>query len=196
MLALSKFVHLDSVTNVPTATMELLSKIQREFLWRKNKYKIKHDTLCNDYENGGLKSVDIFSKIVSLQCSWIRRLYDENFHPWKVIPLYLIEMHFGKNFKFHPNLDLRNFSLKIFPKYYQEKIYRWSKYLSSSPSLTWSTASQFLWLNKDIQIDNVSSFLIFQKMELTLSDNFLIVMGNSLIGTHCWKVSFVTEYEI
>ena len=57
---------------------------------------------CNDHENGGLKSIDIFSKIVTLQCSWIRRLYNENFHPWKVIPLYLIEMHFGKNFKFHP----------------------------------------------------------------------------------------------
>ena len=63
----------------------------------KNKSKIKYDTLCNDYEHGRLKSVDIFSKIVSLQCSWIIRLYDENFHPWKVIPLYLIEMHFDKN---------------------------------------------------------------------------------------------------
>ena len=28
------------------------------------KPKIKHDTLSNDYENGGLKSADIFSKIV------------------------------------------------------------------------------------------------------------------------------------
>ena len=49
-------------------------------MW-KNKSKVKHDTLSNDYENEGLKSVDIFSKIVSLQHSWIRRLYDENFHP-------------------------------------------------------------------------------------------------------------------
>ena len=72
-LALSKIIHLVLVTNVPTATIELLSKIQKEFLWGNNKSKIKHDTLCNDYENGGLKSVDIFSKIVSLQCSWIRR---------------------------------------------------------------------------------------------------------------------------
>ena len=113
-LALSKIIHLALVTNVPTATIESLSKIQKEFLWGKNKSKIKHDTLSNDYENGGLKSVDIFSKIVGLQCSWIRRLFDENFHPWKVIPLYLTEMHFGKNFKFHPNFDLRYFSLKIF----------------------------------------------------------------------------------
>ena len=34
-LALSKIFHLALVTNVPTATIELLSKIQKEFLWQK-----------------------------------------------------------------------------------------------------------------------------------------------------------------
>ena len=73
---------------------------------------------------------DIFSKMVSIQSSWIRRLYDKNFPLWKIIiPLYLIQMHFSKSFKFYPNLDLMNFSLTIFPKYYQEIIYIWSKYL-------------------------------------------------------------------
>ena len=48
---------------------ELLSKVQKEFLWGKQKTNIKDDTMCNDDENRGLKSVDIFSKIVSLQCS-------------------------------------------------------------------------------------------------------------------------------
>ena len=61
-LALSKIIHLALLTNVPTATIKLLGKIQEKFLWGKNKSKIKHETLCNDYENGGLKSVDIFSK--------------------------------------------------------------------------------------------------------------------------------------
>ena len=94
-------------------------------------------------------------------------------------------MHFGKNFKFHPNLDLRKFSLKIFLKYYQEIIYRWSKYLSSPPSLPSSIASQFLWLNKDIQIDNkcviYSNFsnnginLVGQlKGEQSLKENYLL----------------------
>ena len=68
-LALSKIIHLALVylwcTSVPAATIELLSKIQKEFLWGKNKSKIKHGTLCNDYENGGLQNVDIFSKIVN-----------------------------------------------------------------------------------------------------------------------------------
>ena len=35
MLALSKIIHLVLVTNVSTATIELSSKIQQEFLWEK-----------------------------------------------------------------------------------------------------------------------------------------------------------------
>ena len=53
-LALSKTIHLALVTNVPTATTGLISKIQKEFLWGKDKSKINHGTLWNDYENAGL----------------------------------------------------------------------------------------------------------------------------------------------
>ena len=48
-LALSKIIHPALVAIVPTTTIGLLSKIQKEFLWGKKKPKIKHDTLCNDY---------------------------------------------------------------------------------------------------------------------------------------------------
>ena len=48
--------------------------------------KNKHSTLANSYEDGGLKDVDVFSKVIRLQCSWIKRLYDENIHEWKIIP--------------------------------------------------------------------------------------------------------------
>ena len=29
---------------------------------------------CNDYKYNGLKNVDISSKVVSLQCSWIKKV--------------------------------------------------------------------------------------------------------------------------
>ena len=86
-LAISKIIHLDVVTELPTLTINYLTKIQIEFVWKWENLKIKNSTLCNDYENDGLKSLDIFSKVVSLQCSWIKRLFDNNFHQWKVIPL-------------------------------------------------------------------------------------------------------------
>ena len=87
--------------------MNKLEKIQKAFLWNNSTPKIKHETLCNDYKAGGLKNVDIPRKIIALQCSWIRRLYDDSFHEWKLIPLYLIEKSFGTSFKFNSNLLLK-----------------------------------------------------------------------------------------
>ena len=40
----------------------------------------KHCTLCNGYEMGGMKNVDLRSKITSLQCSWVKRLFKDDFH--------------------------------------------------------------------------------------------------------------------
>ena len=67
--------------------------------------KIKHDTLCKNFENRGLKNVDIIYKAVSLQYSWIKRLYDNNSHNWKAIPLHMKTQKLGKKFLFHSNLD-------------------------------------------------------------------------------------------
>ena len=82
------------------------------------------------------KKLIFFSKIVSLQCSWVQKLFDKNFHEWKVIPLYLFELYLGKNFKFHSNLHIRSSLLQKFPSNYQEIFKNWCKYLSSSVSVT------------------------------------------------------------
>ena len=71
-------------------------------------------TLCNGYEKGGIKNVDLRNKITSIQCSWVKRLFEDDFHDWKVIPLFLIGKYLGKNFKFHNNIDISN---DIFSKF-------------------------------------------------------------------------------
>ena len=77
-------------------------------------------TLCKNYENGGLKNVDIMCKVVSLKCSWIKRLYDNNSHNWNVIPLQMIIQKLGKKFLFHSNLGVNPKQINHFPQYYQE----------------------------------------------------------------------------
>ena len=64
----------------------------------------------------------LFTKVINLQCSWIKRLYDENFREWKIIPSYLIKIIFCKNFKFHPCLDSSIRSPKTVPNFYKEMI--------------------------------------------------------------------------
>ena len=89
-LAISKVIHLGLVTNVPQVIIDQLNKIQKDFIWNHKQPKIRHSTLCNTYENDGLKSIHIPNKFTSLQCSWIKRLYDTTTNCWKIIPAFLI----------------------------------------------------------------------------------------------------------
>ena len=117
---------------VSSSTIAQLEKIQKQFIWKKGNPKLKHTTLYNKYKQGGLKNVDIFSKITSHQSSYVKKLYDDSFHGWKVIPLFLIKNHLEKNFAFHSNLSIEQNVVKKFPKCYLEILMvGWGKYLSS-----------------------------------------------------------------
>ena len=136
-LALSKFVHTAQVMQVSDSIIDKIKQIQKDFLWTSEKPKIKQETICNAFRKGGLKNVDATDKIKSLQCSWIRCLYDHKLHEWKPIPQYLIKNVFGFNFILHSNLS---FDLKLiycFPSFYQVLFKNWIEtfsYNSDSPS--------------------------------------------------------------
>ena len=66
-LAVSKVIHLLLITKLHNNTIDLLHKIQKNFIWQGEKAKIKHSTLCNGYEKGGIKNVDLRNKITSTQ---------------------------------------------------------------------------------------------------------------------------------
>ena len=70
-LAVSKIIHLSLITTLPHAIINQLNNIKGNFIWNGKNPKIKHSTLSNSCEDGGLKDVDVFTKVISLQCSWI-----------------------------------------------------------------------------------------------------------------------------
>ena len=45
--------------------------------------------LIGNYDHGGLRDLDLDTKIDALQTTWIKRLLDTNFHPWKIIPTFM-----------------------------------------------------------------------------------------------------------
>ena len=74
---------------------------------------------------GGIKYVDLRNMITSMQCSWVIRLFEGDCHDWNIIPLFLIDKHLGKNFKFHNNLDISNDILSKCPCFYQDIFIKW-----------------------------------------------------------------------
>ena len=51
---------------IPNSIIQKLSKIQKEFICKTRNSKIKHGTLCKNYENGGLKNVDVIYKVYNV----------------------------------------------------------------------------------------------------------------------------------
>ena len=116
-LVLSKIVHLCLTSVVPKQIIEEIENVQKSFFWSQSTPKIKPSTLCNSVRRSGLTNVYIKTKIANLQCSWIKRLYEDSFHEWKLIPLHLIHTTITAAFKFHPSLA--SFQLDEFPNFYQ-----------------------------------------------------------------------------
>ena len=117
--------------------------------------KIKHNTLSFDFKNGGLKNVDVDKKIISLRCSWVRKMYDNTCHDWKIIPSFLIKKYLGENFQFHSNLHFRNSMILNIPSFYKEILKDWRQFFSSFTVIPSCILSQHLWYNRFIKVDNL-----------------------------------------
>ena len=106
--------------------MIFCAKYRKNFIWQGKKAKIKHSALCNGYKKSGIKNVDLRNKLTSMQCSWVKRFFEDDFHDWKVIPLLLTGKHLGKNFKFYNNVDISNDILSKFQSFYQDIFIKWT----------------------------------------------------------------------
>ena len=76
--------------------------------------------LFNRYELGVIKNFSLRNSLTSMQRSWVKILFEDDFYDWKVIPLLLIGKHLRQNFKFHNNVGIDNDVLSKFPSFYQD----------------------------------------------------------------------------
>ena len=96
-------------------------------------------------------SMNIFSKITRIQCSWVKRLCDDSFHAWKVIPLFLIKSHPGKNVAFQSHLSIKQNIVKKLRKFSQEILTKW-EYAYLLPQMFYQLLPQLIWYNEYIKI--------------------------------------------
>ena len=145
--AISKAVHISTMKNTPSQFISILNEIRQSFIGNKKRPKIKHSTLIGSYEEGGYKDVDIATQFNALKMIWIRRLLDNNYHPWKIIPTNLFSPLGGVTF-FHLNLKLANSFLravKTLSPFYQELVNLWVNISQQNPTTFSEIVNQTLW---------------------------------------------------
>ncbi len=124
-----KILYWATVSVVPQDVVARLNTLFFNFLWSGKRDRIKRSVIIGDYETGGLKMLDIASYIEALHAGWVKRILDQSFGDWKLLPklflnrmgddLLILKMHFKK--KEHcPELP-------TIPTFYQSIIQSWHK---------------------------------------------------------------------
>ena len=72
-IGLTQFFYLASLIEFPVEKIKVIEQLVSKFIWRGRKPKVKKRTLINDVSEGGIKLIDLNSKIKALQASWVVR---------------------------------------------------------------------------------------------------------------------------
>ena len=99
-------------------------------------------------------------------------MFQDDFHDWRVIPLFLIGKKLRKNFKFHNNIDINNDILSKFLSFHQDVLIKLKNNYTAKPNLPSMALSEFIWFNSNIKISSKLvhfSFFFWQELKLCRS---------------------------
>ena len=115
--AIPKFMYKTSLIPVSEDLIKEVNKLLYGFIWKGND-KIKRTALINDIEDGGLKMLDIQSKILSQRVIALKRFIEDYNSPWKSILETFLGNAGGKSI-LYCNYDTRKLPIYL-PDFYKE----------------------------------------------------------------------------
>ena len=152
-LAFSMITYQCCSLTVPECFMENIIDIAYKFLWSGKKDKIKRMTVIANYENGGLKMLDLKAFIIAQRIMWVKRLQKPKAASWKAYPEYILKTIIGMD-TFKTQLDTEKNKNNISP-FYWTIIKSWNILNNININLVDENGirRQWLWMNKYIKIN-------------------------------------------
>ena len=123
-LIIPKLVYISSLLPTPKGIIQELNRLLFKFLC-KGTDKVTRLSAINEYENGGLKMIDLESMIQSLRLAWIKRTFEAHDSTWKSYLRHLLN-RFGGLFLFHCDYDVKD--IPITSQFYSELLKWWSDF--------------------------------------------------------------------
>jgi hypothetical protein len=116
----SSIWYVGSLISMPEIVLKKINKLVFKFLWNNKPELIKRETLLNDYQQGGLKVVDIKSKIESFRVRQVLQLIKGNKAKWKYYAVYWIGLQLRKYVLSFASLSIPH--AEQIPDYYENAI--------------------------------------------------------------------------
>ena len=157
-LAMSKINHL--LLALPTPPTQFLKSLQSLFFksfWSGAKDRIKRTVSIKNYDQGGLRMLDINAFNAALKLTWIRRLQNAEKTKW----VNLLESQWSDYNKFTTFGDgFVKQNLRKLNTFWQDVFQAWNQLMTAAgKKSTDDYLNEPIWLNKDIQINKKCTFI-------------------------------------
>ena len=160
-LLISQIVHLIMFCPVPNYVVKKLENIIYHFLWNSKVDKIKRAKIVKDYEDGGIRMINIQTLIQSFRLKWLARIFDDTCGFWKEFALLYFEALGGFRLILNCTMDnvmVEKWFVDKLPRFYVEMIQAWSHLKEFIKKDDLYSNTQILWYNKYIVYDNKPLF--------------------------------------
>jgi hypothetical protein len=153
-LAFSKIIYQCGVISPPKNFVNHIIDLSYKFIWNNKKDKIKRKTLISDYQDGGLKMIDVDSFLKAQRVMWVKRLVSPDNASWKAVLTLLLQDYLDMD-TFKCSLDCSK-KPNDFPIFYWEILENWNeiKNMTEPIDTPLDIRRQCLWLNENITVNN------------------------------------------
>ena len=156
-LIVSQLTYILSLLPTNQCAIDEVNTLFFKFLWDGKGDKIKRDIMISEYEDGGLKMIDIRLFTQALKLSWVKKYLDKgNEAKWKLF--FNVQLRdLGGDIIFKGNLHKKDILtyFKISDVFLQEIFHTWSNIIYEDNIFSKKQLlSQSLWLNSLIRVNN------------------------------------------
>jgi hypothetical protein len=147
-LAFSKVLYQCSVMSAPQDFIDYINDTAYNFVWQNKPEKVRRLTLISNYEDGGLKMLDINSFLKAQKAMWVKRIVSADNASWKALPRLFLKALLGDDtYKCNMSCDTQP---KNFPDFYWQVLKHWFelKHITSNMENPFEIRRESIWLNK------------------------------------------------
>ena len=153
-LCIAKINYAISSIEPPDWFIDSVVKMLEKFLWSNKPARVKNQVMQNDYENGGLRMINVKHYLTAQKTNWIKQLLNnQNTVPCSYICMFI-------------DMSLENFLKssinpcwlpKKLPQFYKDIFYAWFS-MKPEPVAIADIQREIIWNNRFIMIENKGLF--------------------------------------
>ena len=138
-----------SIIYTPLNVVKELKNLITNFIWNGGSPKVAYNNLIQSINMGGLKLVDIESKIKALKLTWITRLVNNQDKNWTAIPRLLYNTNDLTKFFMENRMPIKCYS------YFYESIHtEWIKIRNNNEKTINNIKREIIWNNQYIKVNS------------------------------------------